>query len=222
MTDVASRHVGGAPQPEEAAPRAAGDESSSPAAEGAPAEGEHQLRLMVDAIPQLAWMAASDGYITIREATRADADAIWPIFHHVVRAGDTYAYSPDITRAEFEATWFAPDVRTYVALAEGEAVGTYVLKPNQPGLGAHVANAGYMVAPRERGRGVGQALGLHSLDEARRLGYRAMQFNLVVSTNEAAVALWRELGFAIVGTLPEAFRHRERGLVDAYVMYRRL
>jgi ribosomal protein S18 acetylase RimI-like enzyme len=101
-------------------------------------------------------------------------------------------------------------------------VGTYILRPNRPGLGSHVSNASFMVCPSARGLGVGRAMGEHCLEEARRLGYRAMQFNFVVSTNEAAVKLWQRLGFTIVGTLPGAFRHRTLGFVDAYVMFRTL
>jgi ribosomal protein S18 acetylase RimI-like enzyme len=109
-----------------------------------------------------------------------------------------------------------------VAESGGQVVGTYILKPNQPALGSHVANAAFMVSPAARGLGVGKRMGEHCLVEARRLGFRAMQFNFVVSTNEAAVRLWQQLGFEIIGTLPEAFRHSQRGFVDAYVMFRTL
>ena len=109
-----------------------------------------------------------------------------------------------------------------VAEDEARVVGMYKLVPNQPGLGSHVANASFMVAPGSSGKGAGRQMGLHCLDEARRRGFRAMQFNFVVSTNARAVALWQSLGFAIVGTLPGAFRHRDLGYVDAYVMYRPL
>jgi len=114
----------------------------------------------------------------------------------------------------------APHVATYVAETDGVVVGTYILKPNQPGLGSHVANAGYMVHPDHAGKGTGKAMCEHSLEEARKGGYLAMQFNIVVSTNETAVALWKKMGFSIVGVLPKVFRHIERGLVDAYVMHR--
>jgi L-amino acid N-acyltransferase YncA len=119
------------------------------------------------------------------------------------------------------AYWFGAETRTYVAEGEeGKVVGTYILRPNQPGLGSHVANAGYMVGEDGRGKGVGKAMCEHSLEEARRMRFHAMQFNMVVSTNETAVSLWKKLGFSIVGTLPQAYRHRELGLVDAYVMHR--
>lgn len=166
-------------------------------------------------------MTAADGMrLTIRPARDADWPAIWPIFAAVVAGGDTYAFAPDTTEAEARRLWMGPGLATYVAEADGEVVGTYILKANQPGLGAHVANAGYMVRSGAEGRGVGAAMCEHSLAEARAAGYQAMQFNFVASTNERAVALWRRLGFAVVGTVPRAFRHRERGLVDVYVMHR--
>ncbi len=120
------------------------------------------------------------------------------------------------------AYWFANGTRTYVAEHDGKIVGSYILRSNRPGLGDHVANAGFMVDPAGRGLGIGRAMGEHALGEARRLGYRAMQFNFVISTNEPAVHLWQQLGFRIVGTLPGAFRHARKGSVDAYVMYRSL
>ena len=160
--------------------------------------------------------------LTIRSATDADRDAVWQIFHDVVAPGNTYTFDPQISREEALAYWFRPDTHTYVAEENGTIVGTYVLRPNRPALGAHVSNASFMVAPSVQSRGVGRAMGEHCLDEARRLGYRAMQFNFVVSTNEAAVGLWQKLGFKIVGTLPGAFNHAEQGYVDAYVMFRNL
>jgi L-amino acid N-acyltransferase YncA len=179
----------------------------------------------------------------IRAATDADSDAIWRIFHKVVAKGDTYAIDPEISRKDAAAYWFAPDTHTYVAecasVGDGVAVpakrtaspsvargkhivGTYILRPNQSGGGSHVANAGFMVAPGARGKGVGRALGEHCLNEASRLGFRAMQFNFVVSTNESAIHLWKQLGFKIVGALPGAFCHPEKGFVDVYVMFRSL
>jgi L-amino acid N-acyltransferase YncA len=158
----------------------------------------------------------------IRQAAAVDSDAIWDIFHSVVVTGDTYTFDPDISREGALAYWLHPSNWCYVAEREGNVVGTYILKANQPGLGSHVANAAFMVSPHARGFGVGRAMGEHSLSEARRLGFRAMQFNLVVSTNESAVGLWQQLGFKIVGTLPGVFRHSQRGFVDAYVMFRSL
>jgi len=158
--------------------------------------------------------------ITIRKAEEADFDAIWRIFHQVVQRGDTYTYDPETTREQAHSIWMSGGHTTYVACVDGRVVGTYILKPNQPGLGSHVANAGYMVGVDGRGKGVGKAMCEHSLEEARRVGFHAMQFNMVVSTNEPAVALWKKFGFSIVGTLPRAYCHRELGLVDAYVMHR--
>ena len=158
--------------------------------------------------------------ITIKRAQASDFDAIWPIFREVVAAGDTYVYDPLTTKDEARAIWMADEAQTYVASIEGRIVGTYILKANQTGLGRHVANAGYMVKQDCHGQGVGRAMCEHSLEEARRMGFLAMQFNLVVSTNEAAVALWKKLGFSIVGTLPKVFRHSRLGLVDAFVMHR--
>lgn len=158
----------------------------------------------------------------IRAAAQADCVAIWKIFHEVVAAGDTYAIDPEMSREDALAYWFSADTRTYVADSTVGVVGTYVLRPNQSGGGSHVANAAFMVAPEARGQGIGRAMGEHCLSEARRLGFRAMQFNFVVSTNESAVRLWQQLGFEIVGTLPGAFCHPESGYVDVYVMYRSL
>ena len=158
----------------------------------------------------------------IRPATHADHDAIWNIFHEIIKAGDTYAFDPRMSREEAFAYWFRPDTHTYVAEREGRAVGTYILRPNQSGPGSHVANAAFMVASDAQGSGVGRRMAEHSLNEARRMGFRAMQFNFVVSTNTAAIHLWKQLGFTIVGTLPGAFRHPEKGYVDVYVMFRSL
>jgi L-amino acid N-acyltransferase YncA len=158
--------------------------------------------------------------MNIRRAEEADFESMWPIFRAVVATGTTYVFDPETSREDAFAYWLAPGVRSYVAEAEGRVVGMYKIVPNQRDLGSHVANASFMVDPGFGGRGAGRELGLHCLREAREAGFLAMQFNLVVSTNEVAVALWKKLGFEIVGTLPKAFRHRELGYVDAYVMYR--
>ena len=158
----------------------------------------------------------------IRAATEADHDAIWNIFHEIVAAGDTYAFDPRMSREDALAYWFRPDTHTYVAEKDGRVVATYILRPNQPGPGSHVANAAFMVASDAQGSGVGRRMAEHCLSEAHRLGFRAMQFNFVVSTNESAIRLWQKLGFEIVGTLPGAFRHPQKGYVDVYVMYRSL
>jgi len=167
--------------------------------------------------------------LEIRAAKEADRDAIWNIFHAVVAAGETYAFDPKMSREEALAYWFGPDTQTYIAELDclnqssfqptGRVVGTYILRPNQAGGGSHVANAAFMVAPDARGQGIGRGMAEHCLNEARRLGFRAMQFNFVVSTNTSAIHLWQQLGFKIVGTLPGAFRHPEKGYVDVYVMF---
>ena len=156
----------------------------------------------------------------IRKATEKDFESIWAIFHAVVAKGDTYVFSPQATRDDAHDYWFGPGVRAYVAETDGVILGMYKLIPNQRDLGAHVANASFMVSPAAHGRGIGEALGRHCIDEARKAGFDAMQFNFVVSTNTGAVALWKKLGFNIVGTLPKVFRHQTLGLVDAYVMHR--
>jgi len=160
--------------------------------------------------------------LKIRPAAETDCDAIWNIFHAVVASGDTYAFDPHISREDALAYWIRSDTRTYVATKNGKIVGTYLLRPNQPALGSHVANAAFMVAPTPRRSGVGRAMSEHCLSEARGLAFRAIQFNFVVSTNESALRLWQQLGFDIVGTLPRAFRHPERGYVDVYIMFRSL
>jgi L-amino acid N-acyltransferase YncA len=158
----------------------------------------------------------------IRRARKSDHEAIWQIFRAVVAEGDSYVFDPRISRSRALSYWFGAMTRCYVALLDHRVVGTYILKPNQPGLGSHVANAGFMVAPSVQGRGIGRIMAQHCLGEAERLGFHAMQFNFVVSTNKPALRLWKDLGFRIVGRLPRAFRHAAYGLVDVYVMYRQL
>ncbi|HLW35266.1 MAG TPA: N-acetyltransferase [Chthoniobacterales bacterium] len=157
--------------------------------------------------------------ITIRPATDADRDAIWNIFREVIAAGETYPLDPKTSREDALAYWFQRDAHVFVAATSGQIAGSYTLHSNQSGGGAHVANAAFIVANDARGQGIGRALGEHCLAEARRLGFGAMQFNFVVSTNEPAVKLWQALGMKIVGTLQGAFRHPTRGYLDVYVMY---
>lgn len=158
--------------------------------------------------------------ITIRYARDSDFAALWPILRGVIRAGDTYTIEPGLTREAVRTLWMQTPRATCVAEIAGEPLGTYYIRTNQPGGGAHVCNAGYMVAPAARGRGLARAMCLHSQEEARAMGYLAMQFNFVVETNRAAIALWEELGFETVGRLPRAFQHPAEGLVDARVMYK--
>ncbi|UYO00591.1 MAG: GNAT family N-acetyltransferase [Devosia sp.] len=159
---------------------------------------------------------------TIRAATDADWPAIHAIIGPILRAGETYAIRTDLDEAGLWAYWLMPSHEVFVAEGDGRVLGTYYLMANQAGNGAHVANCGYMTAPEARGRGIARSMCLHSLERARERGFRAMQFNHVVSTNIGAVALWQKLGFDIVGTLPEAFHHPAHGYVDAYVMFQTL
>ena len=160
--------------------------------------------------------------MVIREANTSDRDAIWKILELIIRGGDTYTLPADMGREEALAYWNSPGHEVFVAEENGEILGTYYLRVNQKGGGAHVANCGYMTAPWASGRGVARAMCQHSLEYAKTRGFRAMQFNFVVSSNERAVRLWRSMGFEIVGRLPAAFMHPTLGPVDALVMYRHL
>ncbi len=160
--------------------------------------------------------------MNIRIAEPRDAPAIAAIILPVIRDGATYALDADMSEAEALAYWMSPDKVTFVAEADGAILGTYYLRVNQAGGGAHVCNCGYMTAPAAAGRGIARAMCAHSIEQARARGYRAMQFNFVVSTNVRAVGLWQSMGFEIVGRLPGAFAHPTLGDVDALVMYRTL
>jgi len=165
---------------------------------------------------------SSSRVVSVRLAELSDFDRVWEIFHAVVRTGDTYAYDPATPKEQARDIWMAKDIRTYVAVVGNRIEGTYILKPNQPGLGSHIANAGFMVDPTTQTKGIGTQMCEHALIEAKALGYQAMQFNFVISSNERAVALWKRLGFSIIGTSPQAFRHSQKGLVDVYIMHRSL
>ncbi len=156
----------------------------------------------------------------IREASDEDWDKLWPIFRDIVSAGETYAFDPETSFEEGRDIWLAKPRVTFLVEEGGEVLGTYYLKTNQAGPGKHVCNCGYMVSPAARGRGLATTMCEHSQQVARDLGYEAMQYNFVASTNEGAVRLWKKLGFEIVGTLPNAFRHPTQGFVDAFVMYK--
>src|SRR4051812_33414680 len=158
---------------------------------------------------------------SIRRYQQSDWPDLWPLLRATFSTGDTYAYSPTSSEAEIHKAWIEAPAATFVARApDGKLLGTYVLKANQPGLGSHVCNCGYVVAPEAQGQGIATALCEHSQREALGMGFLAMQFNLVVSTDERAVRLWKRLGFRVVGTLPHAFRHQRLGYVDAFVMYK--
>ncbi len=158
--------------------------------------------------------------VVIRPAVEEDFDAIWPIFESVARAGDTYAYSRNITHEEAYQQWMVVPRKTFVCELDGNIAATYYLKTNAYGPGSHVCNAGFMTAEAFRGRGLAAAMCEHAQREAIKMQYLAMQFNFVASTNTGAVALWERQGFDIVGRLPKAFKHPSHGLVDALVMYK--
>ena len=175
---------------------------------------------MVLRSPARALVASS---LQIRHFEPADWRMVWQLLEPVFRAGETFPHDPTITEAQAREQWVEQNQTVMVAAdAAGSLVGTYTLKPNSLTLGAHVANAGYVVAEHCRRQGVGSRLCQHSLQEARRLGFRAMQFNLVVSTNTASIRCWQRNGFQLVGTLPGAFRHQRLGYVDALVMMQAL
>ena len=158
----------------------------------------------------------------IRKALSTDQEAIWQISKEVISTGDTYTFAPDASREELLSFWFGKDKHTYVVVEKNEVLGMCLIKPNQPGLGSHIANAAYMVSDKAEGQGIGKALCLFSLDEAKQLGFQAMQFNIVIKSNDRAVKLWQKLGFQIIGEIPEAFNHKQLGLTNAYIMYRKL
>ncbi|MEP3390006.1 MAG: GNAT family N-acetyltransferase [Reichenbachiella sp.] len=160
--------------------------------------------------------------MNIRKANLRDYDAVWNIFSAVIRTGDTYVFDPETPVEDLQKHWFANYMDTFVVEDKGKVLGTYIVKPNQPDLGSHIANASYMIHPDAQGKGIGKLLCQHSLDFAKSAGYHAIQFNIVVSTNQAAVELWKKFGFEIIGTTPDGFRHQTLGLVDTHIMYKKL
>ena len=160
-----------------------------------------------------------------RRATQDDWSQIWPIFEAVVRAGDTYPYLPDTTEEDARGLWLSDETVgrvTFVAERDGQIIATSYVKPNAAGLMNHIANSGWMVAPAQRRRGVGRRFGQWTLTQAQKLGFTHMQFNAVVATNTASVKLWTSLGFETIGTLPDAFRHKDLGPTPVHIMYREL
>lgn len=160
--------------------------------------------------------------IEIRKATEEDKAGVWKIIKAVIAGGDTYVFDPETSESEMIAFWFSPEKHVYVAVDENEIVGTYLLKANQPGLGDHVGNGAYMVSPEAKGKRVGKTMALHSIEQAREIGYQAIQFNFVVKSNTVAVNLWKSVGFEVIGEIPDAIRHKENGLTNAYIMYRKV
>ncbi len=148
-----------------------------------------------------------------------DSEAVWQIIQPIIKEGETLVFSPNSTKETLLNYWQMPDKYAYVAEIDNQIVGTFYIKANQADLGSHVANAGYLVHPEHRGKGIAEKMCRFSLEEARKLGFLAMQFNIVISTNEVAVRVWQKCGFEIVGRIPKAFQHQKLGLVDAFVMY---
>ncbi|MEW7289124.1 GNAT family N-acetyltransferase [Aquimarina sp. 2304DJ70-9] len=158
----------------------------------------------------------------IREATQKDYDAIWEIFKKVIKTGDTYVFDPRTPKKDLTRHWFASYMKTYVVEENNTILGTYIIKPNQIDLGSHICNCSYMVDPDSHGKGIGKILCEHSLKNAKEIGYNAMQFNSVVSTNIPAIKLWEKYNFEIIGTIPKGYKHSSLGYVDAYVMFREI
>ena len=158
----------------------------------------------------------------IRKVKEKDYDQVWEIFQEVIKSEDSYVFKANTPKADLKKHWFAEYMETYVYEEEGEILGSYILKPNQIDLGNHMANASYMVHPEAQGKGIGRKLGEHSLKIAKKTGYLGMQFNIVISTNIAAIKLWEKLGFEIIGTSPKAYMHSELGLVDTFIMFREI
>jgi len=160
--------------------------------------------------------------LSIRLATENDRNAIWTILDPMIRAGETYPLPRDMSREDAFAFWFSPEKEVFVWEENGEVLGTYFLKANQQGGGAHICNCGYVTSVAAQGRGIARAMCLHSLERAKERGFRGMQFNFVVSSNTRAVKLWSSLGFETVGRLPQVFAHPTLGFVDALLMFRRI
>lgn len=162
--------------------------------------------------------------MVIRKADKEkDYNQIWEIFSRVIQTGDTYVFDPSTPKEALDQLWFADYMDTFVATDNNDTVlGTYIIKPNQIDLGNHIANCGYMVNPDAQGKGIGTLLCKHSIAFARQKGYVGIQFNIVVSTNTVAVALWKKFGFQIIGTTPKGFRHQQLGLVDTFIMFKDL
>ncbi len=158
----------------------------------------------------------------IRAATDSDRDAIWQILEPMIRAGETYPLARDMSRQQALDFWFSAEKEPFVCEENGQVLGTYFLRANQQGAGSHVANCGYVTSEAAQGKGIASAMCIHSLERARQRGFRAMQFNFVVSSNTRAVNLWSRLGFETVGRLPQVFEHPKLGFVDALVMFRQI
>lgn len=158
----------------------------------------------------------------VRPYTDQDNLKVWGIIEAVISEGETYVFYPDSSREKMLKYWLAPEKKVFVAILDDEVVGTFSIKPNMPDRGSHIANASYMVSPLHEGKGIGLYMANYSLGEAKRLGYKAMQFNIVIKSNERAVSLWKKIGFKIIGEVPNAFDHPRLGMTNAYIMYKEL
>ncbi len=160
--------------------------------------------------------------IIIRPVQQKDHQAIWTIFQAVVQQEDTYVFYSSTSYQTFEKQWLHGKMKTFVAEIDNKIVGTYIIKPNQLDLGNHIANCSYMVEPSCQGNGIGSAMCEHSIKFAKKCDFKAIQFNIVVSSNKSAIELWQKFGFKIIGTTPSGFRHKTLGFVDTYIMFRNL
>ena len=161
--------------------------------------------------------------LEIIKATEQDWGFIWPIFKQIVAKGDTYVYDPQISEENAKIVWFDPKFRTFIAKEDGVPVGACVIRPNHRDLGGHIANAAFIIDDKYRRKGYGKTLGQHAIDVAKEMGYKAMQFNYVISTNLGAISLWQILGFRIIGTVPDGHYHPQlKRYVDIHIMYRKL
>ncbi len=159
----------------------------------------------------------------VREFKSSDENSVLEIISSAFSKGDTYPYDPDLSKKEFAEIWFSSDKKVFVAESEkAEILGTFYIKPNQPSLGSHICNAGFVVCDKSKGKGVGKAMAEFSLQKARELGYLAMQFNLVLADNTASLKIWENLGFSKIGLVPEAFKSKNGDFVDAYIIYKKL
>lgn len=162
------------------------------------------------------------GELTVRPYKQSDQEAVWGIINQVIAGGETYVFYPDSSRDKMMDYWLAREKKVYVVLYDDAIAGTFNIKANMPDRASHVANASYMVSPTHEGKGIGLFMANYSLKEAKRLGYLAMQFNIVIKSNDRAVGLWKKVGFRIIGEIPNAFDHPRLGMTNAYVMYKEL
>lgn len=169
----------------------------------------------MDALPPLP-------LLEIRPLHAGDFALVWPIVEPIIRAGKTYSYDPSLTFEQARDIWCAPEKTPFVALSGDTPVGTFYIRANQLGLGNHIANGGFMVAPGQCGKGYGTAMGQAMVEKARQMGYHGMQFNFIVEDNAPSLRIWKRLGFEIVGTVPDAMRHEEKGLTPVHILYRQL